>query len=72
MADDRMRRRTERDKKLLKQLQDYAREINLEHRRPDTRAMIVNKRTHRIRFENETEESVTIVIEPKAEEGSKK
>lgn len=30
----------------------------------------VNKRTHRIRFEGETEESVTIVIEPKGENDS--
>jgi hypothetical protein len=31
----------------------------------DTRRIRVDKRTHRIRFESETEESVTIVIEKK-------
>lgn len=31
----------------------------------DTNVIHVDKRTHRIRFENETESGVTIVIEPK-------
>lgn len=31
----------------------------------DTSVIHVNKRTHRIRFENETESEVTIVVEPK-------
>ena len=33
-----------------------------------TRRIHVNKRTHRIRFERETEESVEVVIEPIASE----
>jgi hypothetical protein len=32
-----------------------------------TTRLRVNKRTHRIRFEHETEETVEIVIEPKGE-----
>ena len=32
---------------------------------PDTRMLVVNKRTHQIRFENETEDEVTIIIEGK-------
>jgi hypothetical protein len=31
----------------------------------DTQRITVNKRTHRIKFENETESSVDVVIEPK-------
>ena len=33
-----------------------------------TRRIRVDKRTHRIRFEGETEENVTIVVERKADE----
>lgn len=40
-------------------------------RRESVRIIRVNKRTHRLRFESETEEEVTIVIEPK-EKGGKK
>lgn len=31
----------------------------------DTRVVHVDKRTHRIRYENETEHEVTVIIEPK-------
>jgi hypothetical protein len=34
-----------------------------------TTRLRVNKKTHRIRFENETEDSVEVVIEPKQREG---
>jgi hypothetical protein len=39
----------------------------------EPRRIVVNKTTHRIRFENETENEVTVVIEPKglADLGSK-
>lgn len=30
-----------------------------------THTVVVDKRTHRIKFENETESGVTIIIEPK-------
>lgn len=33
---------------------------------PQGERFIVNKRTHRIRFDKETEDSVIIVVEPKA------
>jgi hypothetical protein len=36
--------------------------------KPGVRTIVVDKRTHRIRFENETENEVTIVIEPKENE----
>ena len=35
----------------------------LRSKEPDQRRIYVDKRTHRIRFEDETEDSVTIVIE---------
>ena len=44
-------------KELLKELQQKADEVK------PTRRITVNKRTHRVRFENETEDEVTIVIE---------
>ncbi len=37
---------------------------------PPVKRITVNKRTHRVKFENETESEVTIVIEEK--EGAKK
>lgn len=33
--------------------------------RTQTKTIVVDKRTHRIRYENETEHEVTVVIEPK-------
>lgn len=50
-----------RDKELLKQLQESARYMGA----PDKK-ITVDKRTHRIRFAEETEDVVTIIIEPKA------
>jgi hypothetical protein len=35
--------------------------------KPSVHRISVDKRTHQIRFENETEDEVTIVIEPKGE-----
>ena len=34
-----------------------------------TTRLRVNKKTHRVKFENETEDSVEVVIEPKQKEG---
>ncbi len=51
-----------KSKRLLEELKGLARSLS----HPDAeRRMTVNKHTHRIRFEDETEEQVTIVIEPK-------
>ncbi len=51
-----------KSKRLLEELKQVARSIS----QPDAeRRITVNKRTHRIRFEDETEDQVTIVIEPK-------
>ena len=47
----------------LKRLQAKVDEIIRE--RQTARRIAVNKRTHRVRFENETEDEVTIVIEKK-------
>jgi hypothetical protein len=49
-----------RDENLLKELQEAARNLTSQDRR-----ITVNKRTQRIRFENETEHSVTIIVEKK-------
>lgn len=38
-------------------------EINREYQ---TQRIVVDKRTHRIRYENETEHEVTVIIEPKS------
>lgn len=62
-SDESKRRQEElraRDKQLLKELQEVTHNLDS----PDRR-LTVNKRTHRIRFEGETEDQVTIVIEPK-------
>jgi hypothetical protein len=57
------REEIERHIRLLKRLQaDMERE-----RRDDVRIIRVDKRTHRIRFEEETEDEVTVVVEKKAE-----
>ncbi len=53
------------DKRLLKELQDAANNITFEHGHEPVVKRTVNKRTHRIRFENETEDQVTIIIERK-------
>lgn len=50
-----------RDKHLLRELQQLSEKIKT----PDLNRLTVNKRTHRIRFENESEDEVTIVIEPR-------
>jgi hypothetical protein len=52
----------------LKQLQDDTERL-AEGLQNETRRITIDKLTHRIRFEDETEESVTIVIEKKAGEG---
>ena len=54
-----------KNKRLLEELRQLAGSIS----QPDAeRRVVVNKRTHRIRFEDETEDQVTIVIEPKGDE----
>lgn len=54
-------------KRLLKELQETAAQIAFERGSQSTLRQIVNKRTHRIRFADETEDQVTIIIEPKVE-----
>jgi hypothetical protein len=51
----------EKGDEALKRLQKLVDEIIRE--RETVRRIPVNKKTHRIRFENETEDEVTIVIE---------
>ncbi len=54
-----------KSKRLLEELKVLVRSLS----QPEAeRRVVVNKRTHRIRFEDETEEQVTIVIEPKGDE----
>ena len=48
-------------KQLLKELIEMAGRMG-QHSTPESK-ITVNKRTHRIRFENETEDQVTIIIE---------
>ncbi len=50
-----------KSKRLLKELQAAVAKIANEA--PPIERITVNKRTHRVRFENETESEVTIVIE---------
>lgn len=52
----------ERGKQLLKELIEMAGRMGQHNRAPESK-LTVNKRTHRIRFENETKDQVTIVIE---------
>jgi hypothetical protein len=52
-------------KRLLKELQEAADKITFEHGSEPVVRRIINKQTHRIRFENESEDQVTIVIESK-------
>ena len=52
-----------RDKQLLRELQQAVGKIES----PGLKKLTVNKRTCRIRFENESEDEVTIVIEPRGE-----
>ena len=58
-----MSERKKTSDEILKELQQKADETKAVQR------ITVNKRTHRVRFENETEDEVTIVIE---KEGSQK
>jgi hypothetical protein len=55
----------QRDKQLLDELKQFSGELKQQAKNimPDSRSLTVNKRTHRIRFENETEDEVTIIIE---------
>jgi hypothetical protein len=53
--------------KKLKELQAES-EQRLKDIKTGTRRIRVDKKTHRIRFEGETEESVTVVIEKKDNE----
>lgn len=50
-------------KELLEELKRYAEQMKRDAATRTTRVR-VNKRTHRIRFENETEEQVEVVVEP--------
>lgn len=63
------------DGKSTKELLDELK-LTLERMRRDAAARItrfkVNKGTHRIRFEAETEDSVDVVIEPREEGGGKR
>lgn len=52
-------------KRLLKELQ--AAVAKLKPSTPPIERITVNKRTHRVRFENETESEVTIVIEERGQ-----
>ena len=52
-----MSERKKTSDEILKELQQKADETKA------VRRITVNKRTHRVRFENETEDEVTIVIE---------
>ncbi|MDQ3802975.1 MAG: hypothetical protein M3416_03865 [Acidobacteriota bacterium] len=50
--------------RLLKEVRRFVEDSERE-RRDDSRIIRVNKRTHRVRFEGETEDELTIVIEKK-------
>ncbi len=50
-------------KRLLKELNEQAEDLKRKNADPPARRITVNKRTHRIRFEGETEDEVTIVVE---------
>jgi len=53
-----------KSKRLLEELKQLASSIS----QPDAeRRITIDKRTQRIRYEDETEDQVTIVIEPKGE-----
>ena len=54
-------------KRLLKELQEAADRITFERGSQGVVRRTIDKRTHRIRFADETEEQVTIIIEPKVE-----
>ncbi|HEX8071070.1 MAG TPA: hypothetical protein VF546_14030 [Pyrinomonadaceae bacterium] len=51
----------------LKRLERLVEQMERDRATRTTR-LRVNKRTHRIRFEGETEDSVEVVIEPKGEQ----
>jgi hypothetical protein len=53
----------EEGKRLLKELQEATDNIMFQSDHKSVVRRTVNKRTHRIRFEDETEDEVTIVIE---------
>ena len=53
----------ERDKRLLKKLKETVDGFSFEHEAATVVSRRVNKRTHRIRFEDESEDEVTIIIE---------
>ena len=55
-----------RNKEALAQLRKAAEGLRRDHEHPGAQSITVNKRTHRIRFEGETEDEVTVVIEPRA------
>ena len=55
-------------KRLLKELQEAAAQIKSQRDGTLNVRHTINKRTHRIRFENETEDQVTIIIEPQGEQ----
>jgi hypothetical protein len=58
----------------LRRLKELLAETRRRHRQQEadratrTTRLRVNKRTHRVRFERETEDSVEVVIEPKGEQ----
>jgi hypothetical protein len=52
---------------ILKELQRQVEQMERDRATRTTR-LRVNKRTHRIKFERETEEEVEVVIEPKGEQ----
>lgn len=55
-----------RNKRLLAELKEVCDCLRIEAGEPVGTRLRVNKRTHRIRFEGETEDEVVIVVEPKA------
>lgn len=67
-ADDNTGDTLARSKRLLEEMisRDRQRQVDLATR---TTRLRVNKRTHRIRFEHETEDSAEVVIEPKGVQG---
>ena len=55
-------------RELIEELQRSVEQMERDSRTRTTRFK-VNKRTHRVRFEGETEDSVEVVIEPRNTEG---
>ncbi|HEV2765762.1 MAG TPA: hypothetical protein VGV38_22445 [Pyrinomonadaceae bacterium] len=59
-----------RNKEALQRLKEATDGLWRDHvqEQPEAQSITVNKRSHRIRFEGETEDVVTLIIEPKPPE----